>query len=228
MTLANDEILKLLESEFVLGWTNIQKEEHVGMSHGYRCTQTAVGTTNGAGGRNVQLVVLAPDETVLHVMPGFWHPDDLAAELRFARRVHRLWLDPDLDRAQKERMFDRMHAVHERGLSSDTLARSQWQSFDRAYELGRYRSEPRDAVVLDADGQPQVRPLCLLVHERMRARPFRKLDEFDMESFVDYGRPFYDNNMGLDDGRPFHAAERANKARQKAEAAREHELAKGQ
>ena len=82
MTLPDEEVLTFLDEHFVLGTKNIQKELHVGLSHGYSPKQTAVGTTNGAGGRNVQFLVMAPDETVLHVLPGFWHKEDLLAELR--------------------------------------------------------------------------------------------------------------------------------------------------
>ena len=74
--------MALLAGSFVLGARNIEKDGHVGLSRGYRVDQTAVGTTNGAGGRNVQLLVLAADETVVHALPGFWHAEDLLPELR--------------------------------------------------------------------------------------------------------------------------------------------------
>ena len=80
MTLPNEEVFELLRDHFVLGARNIEKDEHVGLSHGYKCTQSAVGTTNGAGARNVQLLMLAADGTVLHALPGYWHPDDLKRE----------------------------------------------------------------------------------------------------------------------------------------------------
>src|SRR5262245_17948687 len=124
----------LLRDEFVVGWRNIQTDEHVGMSQGYCRDQTAVGTTNGAGGRNVQLIVMAADETVLHVLPGFWHPEDLARELRFARTLHRLWLDDQRTLADKQRLYAAMHRAHVRGFSADTIARSDWQDFDRTVE----------------------------------------------------------------------------------------------
>lgn len=218
VTLPDQRVLELLRGSFVVGTENIEKRRHVGMSHGYRCNQTAVGTTNGAGGRNVQILVLAPDRTVLHVLPGFWHPDDLVRELGLASDLHRLWLDPKADRAGKERMFAALHRVFVRGIDATTRARSAWQSFDEQQELSRYRGEPRDTVELDADGVPRVKPICILVHDRMCAQPFRALAEFDMERFVDYGRPYYDNNAGLDKGREFKAAQRANSLRAKEQA----------
>ena len=49
MSLSADNVLDLLESDFVVGWQNIQREDYVGSSHGYTCEEAAVGTTNGAG-----------------------------------------------------------------------------------------------------------------------------------------------------------------------------------
>ena len=217
MTLPNEEVLDLLRDNFVVGWRNIQRQEFVGNSQGYKKTHTAVGTTNGAGGRNVQLFVLASDLTVLHVLPGFWHADDLVDELRFATQLHRLWKNDRRDRAQKLRMAKAMRRTHVRNLSPHTVARSSWQSFDRRKELERYRTEPRDTIVLDDNGRPEVLPLCYVVHERMDTRVFTSFKKFDTEGFVDYGRPYYDNNRGFDKGREFAAAKRAQQRRLKSQ-----------
>lgn len=216
MTLPNETVRKELERWFVLSWRNIERESHVGRSHGYGAHQTAVATTNGAGGRNVQLVTLAADRTVLHVLPGYWHPDDLVAELRFAREVHRLYVDDEASDAQKHAMFTALHRAASRRTSADTIARSDWQGFDRVEELQRAQREPRDTVTTPGT----LKPVCLVVRDRMAARPFRKLDAFDMETFVDYGRPFYDNNAGLDKGKRFTKADAANEKRE-AERAKE-------
>lgn len=221
VTLPDDEVLDLLRDSFTVAWRNIHKDEHVGLSSGYRCSQTALGTTNGAGGRNVQLVVLAPDETVLHVLPGFWHPEDLARELRFARTLCELWCDAGKTREQKQRIKARMHAAHVRELPAAAIARSGWQGFDRRAELDRADAGTRDTFVRSPGGAilhdrhgPRLKPIVTLVHDRMLARPFVPLAAFDMAVFVDYGRPYYDNNAGLDDGVRFPAAERANKKRE--------------
>jgi hypothetical protein len=233
VTLPDDEVIDLLHDQFVVGWRNIHKEEHVGLSHGYKKTQTAVGTTNGAGGRNVQLIVMAADETVLHVLPGFWHPEDLASELRWAQGLHRLWLEPERSLDEKLRLLELMRRRHVRTFSADMIARSDWQGFDRWHELMRQQKEPRDTIARDDGGAPietrhgfELKPVCALVHERMAARPFRKLAEFDMETFVDYGRPYYDNNAGLDKGRSFPSAARSNEKREREKAEAEAEAAK--
>ena len=214
MTLPNGEVIEMLRDDYVVGFRNIKRDDHVGDSHGYKKTQTAVGTTNGAGGRNVQLFVLASDLTVLHVLPGFWHPDDLLGELRFATQLHRLWQQGQMDNQQKVRMAKAMRRTHVRGLSPETIARSRWQSFDEREEMERYRSEPRDTIALDDNGRPKIKALCYVVHDRMDTRAFTKFKDFDTESFVDYGRPYYDNNH-MDRGRDFPTATRTHQQRLK-------------
>src|SRR5687767_15719283 len=95
----------MLRERFVVGWHNIWREPYVGQSHGYSRHQMVVGTTNGAGGRNMQIFVLSPDLVVLHALPGFWHPEDFAQELRFAEALAAVWADSTLTRAQKDRLF---------------------------------------------------------------------------------------------------------------------------
>lgn len=192
----------MLQSDFVLGWKNIRREDYVGYSSGYSPAQHSVGTTNGAGPRNTQLVVMTPDLVVLHALPGFWHPEDLARELRFAQQIDLLWGDQGKSRETKERMFKRMHRREVYTQSAETYARSTWQGFDARVEQSRLRTEYRDTVlrdqggapVLGDNGMPRMKPINVLVHERMAARPFKTWSEFDIEEFVDYGKLHYDNN----------------------------------
>ncbi len=218
MTLPNEEVMALLRDRFIVGHRNIERDSYVGLSHGYKSTQTAVGTTNGAGGRNVQLVVLAADETVLHVLPGFWHAEDLVAELGLALEIHRLHGEESMAPQTKLTMFEALHRSHLRRHGEAARARSEWQGFDGHAELERSRRESRDTIELDGKGQPVLKPMLQVVHERLIARPFRKLADFGMESFVDYGRAYYDNNMGLDKGREFPRAVQQNQKRERAEA----------
>ncbi len=226
MTLPNEEVMEMLSERFVIGSRNIEKEGHVGLSHGYACDQTAVGTTNGAGGRNVQLLVLSADETVVHALPGFWHAADLLPELRLGIELHRLHVDDTLSATAKRTMFERLHQGHLRRHGAEATRRGDWQTFDRAYELDRADKEARDTVVLDPAGPRKLKSLPELVHERLLARPFKKLADFGMDAFVDYGRPYYDNNMGLDDGRNFPRAAQVNQKRERAREKAEREAAK--
>ncbi len=215
MTLPNEEVMELLDERFVLGARNIERESHVGTSHGYSPSDTAVGTTNGAGGRNVQILVLAADRTVVHALPGFWHAEDLLAELRLALDLHKLWRDDEVSREQKLAMFPLLHRSHLRRHGAAAERRGGWQGFDQAHELMRAQNETRDTVIREGDAPPRLKSIPQLVHDRLLARPFKKLADFGMESFVDYGRPFYDNNAGLDEGKNFPRAEQANQKRER-------------
>ena len=218
MTLPNDDVISFLDSRFILAHRNIQKDSYVGLSHGYSPTQSAVGTTNGAGPRNVQFLILAADETVLHALPGFWHAEDLIPELQLAFEINRLYLEKDRSEYYKEKMYVLLHETHMRRHGAEAQRRGQWQDFDRRYESHRAQREVRDTFRTGDDGKPELKSVPEVIHDRMLARRFLPLASFDLEQFVDYGRPFYDNNHGYR-GKDFSAAERVN-------AKRERELAK--
>lgn len=213
MTLPNEDVMDLLADRFVVGFHDIEKDAHVGLSHGYRPNQCAVGTTNGAGGRNVQMVVLDADGTVLHVLPGFWHAQDLIAELQLALDVQKLHADANLTATQKRDLFASLHRVFLNRHLDESLPRSEWQNFDRQAEFDRARTEPRDTLA--STSPMEIKPMLQLVHERLQAQPFSQFAAFDMERFVDYGRAFYDNNQGLDKGKTFQRAAKTNEQRER-------------
>ncbi len=206
MSLPKEPVFSLLKSDFVVGWKNIITEKYVGESFGYTCDQTAVGTTNGAGPHNIQIFVLAPDLTVLHALPGFWHPKDLAQELEFSQVLHRLWKDKGRSRSQKNAMFARLQLAEYKNHSQATTIRSSWQGFDARNEHKRLQGgKQRDTFLTSADGsvrerrgRPRMKPINQLVHERMAQRPFVKFEDFDVAVFADYGRILYDNNRKVD------------------------------
>jgi hypothetical protein len=214
VTLPNPEVMAMLQERFIVGARNIEREEHVGLSQGYSCSQTAVGTTNGAGGRNVQILVLAADETVVHALPGFWHAEDLCNELRLGLELYRLYLDEDLTPAQKQAMAAVLHRAHLRLYGDEEARRGDWQGFDRQYELERANKETRDTVTGDTACTRALKTIPEIVHERLIARSFKRLADFGMETFVDYGRPYYDNNGGIDRGRTFPRAVAVNAKRE--------------
>jgi hypothetical protein len=226
VTLPNPEVMEMLQEQFVVGTRNIERERHVGVSQGYACNQTAVGTTNGAGGRNVQILMLAADETVVHALPGFWHAEDLCNELRLGLELHRLYRDEDLPAASKHAMLAVLHRAHLRHYGADEARRGDWQGFDRHHEMERATREVRDTVTEVAPGKRELKTIPQIVHERMIARRFTKLSRFDMEQFVDYGRPYYDNNSGIDRGRDFPRAVAANAKREREDEKADKEAAK--
>ncbi len=161
----------------------------------------AVETTNGAGPHNIQMFVMDPDGTVLHCLPGYWNPDDLAGELRFAERLDSVWTDRSVGMAQKKAQFARMHMDHFRQHSSALVARSHMQSFDRKHELERpgfndtlRMTRNPNAVDWQAGGDDLVKTTDEIMHERMSKRPFVSYSSFDTGRFADYGTHFYDKH----------------------------------
>ncbi|MBX3463769.1 MAG: hypothetical protein KF830_11405 [Planctomycetes bacterium] len=223
LVLADPGVHELLATRFVLGWRNIERERHVGLSQGYTAEQTAVGSTNGAGGRNVQVVLLASDATVLLVLPGFWHAADLVPELRLGLDLHALHRAEGREPAEKVAMLAALHRAHMLRHGDAARRRGTWQAADRDAELVRSTREPRDSVVVEADGRRRLVPLPDLVHARVQLQPWKPLGEFDFEALVDYGQPLHDENAKLEPGRPFPRAEQANQQRERAKerAARE-------
>lgn len=226
MSLPQEPVFSLLKSDFVVGWKNIITEEYVGESFGYTCDQTAVGTTNGAGPHNVQIFVLSPDLTVLHALPGFWHPKDLAQELRFSQALQRLWQDKGRSRKEKDAMFTRLQLAEYKNHTRTTTIRSSWQGFDAANEKQRLdRGQQRDTFLTSVDGsvdeqrgRPRMKPINQLVHERMAQRPFVKFEDFDVAEFADYGRILYDNNRKVDGpGQVFMTPRKVAKAKEREE-----------
>ncbi|MEE9127297.1 MAG: hypothetical protein V3U11_09165 [Planctomycetota bacterium] len=219
----------MLKSDFVLGWKNIINERYVGRSFGYTSRQSSVGTTNGAGPHNVQIFVLSPEGVVLHALPGFWHPEDLADELRLAKAMQKLWESKNHTWVQKRKMFRRMQLAAARHQSKDTYARSTWQSFDEHNERARLARGPRDTfqsnedgyLLADRRGNLKLKPINVLVHERMANRGFVWFDDFDIAEFIDYGNRFYDNNRHVDrrgrqfNFRPQHSKKRSKSKRDK-------------
>lgn len=206
--------MTLLKSDFVVGWSNIKKTDYVGYSKGYSKKHCAVGTTNGSGSHNVQIFVLAPDQTVIHALPGFWSPSDLARELRFAKTLLRLWNDESRDLAQKKDMYRRLQLAEVRYQPAETFALSAWQGFDSRREHQELaKTGERDTIMAvdqlstevyaGVEQQTQMKPINMVAHERMAARPFVPFAEFDVAEFIDYGLLHYDLNARHNKGKPF-------------------------
>lgn len=207
VSLPVEPVFSMLRDEFVVGWKDIITEKFVGESHGYTVEQTSVGTTNGAGPHNVHLFVISPDGVVLHALPGFWHPEDLARELKLAQSLWRVWQDGSLDLAAKQAAFRKAQLDAIATASKQTLARSGWQGFDAKNELKRHakgvdrdtlRRDADGELVLGKDGKPRVKNVYQIVHERIAARPFVPFADFDVHAWCDYGRTYYDNNKKVD------------------------------
>ncbi len=196
----------MLQNELVCGYRDISKEKWAGFSGRHDIGGNAVQTTNGAGPHNMQIFILAEDGTVMHCLPGYWNPKDLAGEVAFAARLHDVWTNPAMDYGQKTQVFARMQLGHIAEHSEGMVARSQLQTFDKSYEwknrqhtsdtINRRSKYANVAYAQQSQMIPQAtfKTTDQIMHERMSMRPFVPYNNFDVVAFSDYGRPKYDKN----------------------------------
>jgi hypothetical protein len=196
VSLSQNPAFSLLKSDFVCGYRDITGAPWSGVSGLHPVDGGAIYTTNGAGPHNIQMFVLSPDGVVLTCLPGYWRSADLALELQLAERLHRIWADPRLTRAQKNALFARMHGEHIRQHPAEMVAHSELQNFDKKFEARR-RLQSSDTILAASGGDPryggvQFKTTDVILHERMAQRPFVPYAQFDVANFSDYGRAKYD------------------------------------
>lgn len=201
MTLSDPNLLKLLHDHFVCGWRNISGvEAYAGKSHSHPVKSTALHTTNGAGGRNVQMLMISPTGNVLHCIPGFWNPKQLLEELQLGLELLEIDLS-DKSLAEKRDEFLLSHLNHAANHSRKTVGDSHLQGFDKKRESDQKETDFRRKT----DGSV-VRTVDQVMHERMAKRPLFSFEKFDIGAVVDYGTRFYDKAgdgcCDLDKGEP--------------------------
>lgn len=204
MSLSQEPAFSYLKNYFVCGFTDITNQGYVGTSGRHERQGQATATTNGAGPHNIQMFMLASDGTVLHCLPGYWDPRDLAKEMQFAYQLNKVYADTTLRRSEKEQLFKQMQMKHIEQHPPQMVRRSHMQGFDQQYEA-HYKLNTSDAILdaalakqgMAATGHPpgEAFKTCdVLMHERMAKRPFVAFSRFDVERFSDYGKPHYDKN----------------------------------
>ncbi len=204
----------MLKNELVCGYRDISKERYAGFSGKHDPDGNAVATTNGAGPHNLQTFLLSSDGTVLHCLPGYWSPKDLVREVEFAGRLDDLWKNPGYSTSQKKQMYREMQLAHVSEHPMQMVNRSRMQGFDMKYEAKNrpYASDtilnPQVALQILTMEKGQAPPMGArdafkttdrLMHERMSLRPFIPYSQFDVATYVDYGRPKYDKNEDFRD-----------------------------
>ena len=194
MSLSDPKVFDKLKSDFICGWRDIGDQPYCGNSGKHPVNLDAVYTTNGAGPHNTQLFILAADGTVLHCLPGYWQPQDLAYEIEFANEINDVWTDKELTRAEKDKKFAELHAGHIHDHSKEMAKRSRMQGFDAKRELKR--KETSDCITKGRKGRDTVKTTDVIMHERMAKRPFVKYADFDTASYSDYGLLKYNKNPG--------------------------------
>jgi hypothetical protein len=197
VSLSNDSVLRVLKTQFVCGFKNITGEPYAGKSGHHDTDSPAVVTTNGAGPHNVQLFFLSSDGVVLHCLPGYWAPQDLLLEMRFAQNQNQLWRNTSLSPAAREKRFKQANLTIVRQLPPDMLLRSHLQGFDAKHEEKKPTSDFRFKAgdyrpIYPMPKHANLKTTVQVVHERMAQRPFVPYGDFDVAEFSDYGKWRYD------------------------------------
>jgi hypothetical protein len=205
VSLSQDPAFSLLKNYFVCGYRDITNEPYAGVSGRHEADGNAVDTTNGAGPHNLQLFFLSADGTVLSVLPGYWHSQDLATEMNLAAKLNKVWLDPQLSRTQKDQLFSQMQLDHVSQHSPQMKRRSRMQGFDMQYEA-KNRLNTSDTIAnrqavyaSEQAGMKMPPPQAFkttdeIMHERMARHPFEQYAQFDVAAYADYGKPKYDKH----------------------------------
>jgi hypothetical protein len=204
VSLSSDPAFSLLKKYFVCGYRDITYEPYAGVSGRHEVGGNAVDTTNGAGPHNLQLFILASDGTVLSVLPGYWHSQDLVPEMNLAAQLDKVWTDNTLSRTQKDQIFRNMQLNHIATHSPGMVKRSKMQSFDMQYEAQNRLATSdtildRSAASFAVETHNKIPPNAFkttdrLMHERMAVRPFLSYNQFDTAAFAEYGKTKYDKH----------------------------------
>jgi hypothetical protein len=205
VSLSQEPAFSLLKKYFVCGYHDITNEPYAGVSGVHEANGNAVDTTNGAGPHNLQLFFLTADGTILNVLPGYWHSQDLVPEMNLAAKLNKVWQDPHLSRTQKDQLFAQMQVEHISEHSPQMRRRSRMQGFDMQYEA-QHRAATSDTIadrqaVYQAmqAGMKMPPPAAFkttdeIMHERLAAHPFEQYGQFNVAAFADYGKPKYDKH----------------------------------
>lgn len=196
MSLSNQAVIRILSEDFVCGWRNIAGEEkYAGKSKNHEPSNPAVTTTNGAGSHNIQMLIVSPEQRVLHCLPGYWGTDALISELNFATRLFKLSRKPMRASARND-AFLLAHLNHACQHSVETIAQSKLQGFDQSIE----RRKNGDFVSQHAGRE--LKTVDQVVHERMAELPYLHLKDFSIATFANVGQKFYDAHKDCEHSRP--------------------------
>jgi len=199
VSLSKEPVYSELKNHFDCGYRNIMNEPYAGNSGTHKPGGNAVDTTNGAGPHNIQMFVMNPDGTVVHCLPGFWNPQDLAGELTLARKLNDLYNNQELSAELKDKQYAAMQMEHVRFHSSEMQERSHLQGFDAKHEAHKPGSDfIKDRAMLGEEWGPEsckaFKTTDVVMHERMAKRPFLSYQQFDVASYSDYGTATYDKH----------------------------------
>jgi hypothetical protein len=87
-TLRQAEVIGELHPHFTVAWDNLLPELYpdTGTPKAYS-PEHAARVPEGAGGGNIRIYFCTPDGQIVHQVIGYWKPESLLEEIRFARRL---------------------------------------------------------------------------------------------------------------------------------------------
>jgi len=130
------EVRARVAERFECAWINIdpQRRYPPGLYKG----QGRLHLRNATGADNIALIFATPDRKVLHVLPGYWDPRTILAELDFVQALRDAVLDDRTRfKAGAPEAFDRMHRdrANSLGAGSEILRnvhrRLTWEALRR-------------------------------------------------------------------------------------------------
>jgi len=218
VSLSDDDVLKELKDNFVVGYQDISNKRWAGASGKHSPNEPAVYTTNGAGPHNIQIFVLDPDGVVLSCLPGYWAPKDLVSELQFAQKMYEVDTNPELNVDQKKRVYQMLQIQRSRQDINGMHARSHLQGFDLSYEAQHNPGSDffynGNAIDPKSGSTPpnNVKTVDVVMHERMARRPLIAYKDYDVAAYASYGKTMYDKHETFltDDGQMVPGAKTSN------------------
>ena len=195
MSLSEDNVLKFIKKNFVCGWRNIDgREKYAGKSHCHKTDNPAISASNGAGARNVQMIITTPSGQVLHCLPGYWRPDALLEELEFAGQLSEILRFSKADRRNDKFLLAHLNHVckHSWKVQKD----SHLQGFDERHE------RQKGGSMFEREECDGMKTVDQVVHEKMAEFPFIHVRDFDIGGFVDVGTKFYDAHRDCKHDKP--------------------------
>jgi hypothetical protein len=109
VTFSDPRIRELVAANFECAWTNVDPE--LRYRPGLYRNGRRLNLSEGVGANNIAIVFATPDRKVLSVLPGYWSPETLRAEIEFVLLLRNRMLDSSYRlRKGGVEAFDRAHA----------------------------------------------------------------------------------------------------------------------
>ena len=86
-SLSQKDVVKRLERDYVVAWTNTEGEAAAGGSFAHEPSDPEPSCSRGNGEHNIQLLFLTPQGEIFHTLSGYLSAKELTAELDFGRKL---------------------------------------------------------------------------------------------------------------------------------------------